>query len=71
MKACKSPRTVLLVAMQIASRCIPDYSHRNSPKKFTQQQLFACLVLKEFLCLDYRGVASLLQTVRASAKRSG
>ncbi len=36
------------------------YSHPCSPKKFTQHQLFACLVLKEFFRLDYRGVESLL-----------
>jgi hypothetical protein len=34
------------------------YSHRNSPKKFTQHQLFASLVLKNFLKTDYRGVAA-------------
>lgn len=36
------------------------YSHRFSPQKFTQPQLFACLVLKEFLQLDYRKLAALL-----------
>ncbi len=30
-----------------------DYAHKYSPKKFTQPQLFACLVLKEFLRFDY------------------
>jgi transposase len=39
---------------------MPAYSHRFSPKKFTQHQLFACLVLKEFFKLDYRGVEGLL-----------
>lgn len=29
-------------------------------KKFTQPQLFACLVLKEFLQLDFRKLAALL-----------
>jgi hypothetical protein len=37
------------------------YSHRFSPKKFTQPQLFACLVLKEFCRRDYRGVVALLE----------
>lgn len=36
------------------------YSHKLSPKKFTQPQLFACSVLKEFLRLDYRKLAALL-----------
>ncbi len=39
---------------------MPEYSHPCSPKKFTQHQLFACLVLKEFFKLDYRGVEALL-----------
>jgi len=38
-----------------------DYAHRFSPKKFTQPQLLACLVLKEFLRLDYRKLAGLLR----------
>jgi hypothetical protein len=38
----------------------PAYSHRFSPQKFTQPQLFASLVLKEFLRLDYRKLAALL-----------
>ena len=36
------------------------YSHKFSPKVYTQHQLFACLVLKEALRLDYRGIAKLL-----------
>jgi len=34
------------------------YAHRFSPKTYTQPQLFACLVLKTFLKVDYRGVAA-------------
>jgi hypothetical protein len=64
----KSPRRVLLVAHGVARRCLPAYSHRCSPKKFTQHQLFACLALKEFLKLDYRGVEQLL--VETPALRS-
>ena len=60
MTTTKSPRRVLLVAHGVARRCMPAYSHRCSPKKFTQHQLFACLALKEFLKLDYRGVEALL-----------
>ena len=36
---------------------MPSYAHLFSPKKFSQPQLLACLVLKEFLRLDYRGFA--------------
>lgn len=54
----KSPRAVLLAALATAERALPLYSHRHSPKKFTQHQLFACLVLKNFLKTDYRGVVA-------------
>jgi hypothetical protein len=56
----KSPRAVLKVAYQVGQQALRKYSHRNSPQKFTQPQLFACLVLKEFLKLDYRKLAQLL-----------
>jgi hypothetical protein len=53
----KSPRRVLQVAYDAACQALPAHRHRFSPKKFTQPQLLACLVLKEFLRLDYRGFA--------------
>ena len=40
----------------VGEASLPAYSHVCSPKKFTQHQLFACLVLKSFLRLDYRGI---------------
>jgi Transposase DDE domain len=49
---------VLKVALATARQSLPLYSHRNSPRKFTQHQLFACLVLKSFLKTDYRGVVA-------------
>ena len=60
MKTTKSPRRLLLVAHRAGRSCLPDYSHPSSPKKFTQPQLFACLVLKEFLQCDYRKLAAVL-----------
>ncbi|MEQ1902864.1 MAG: hypothetical protein ABL888_01600 [Pirellulaceae bacterium] len=56
----KSPKDVLTEAWSVASQVFPKYSHKNSPKKFTQGQLFACLVIKNFLKLDYRGLQNLL-----------
>ncbi len=47
---------VLLAAYRIGKDALPDYAHRFSPKKFTQPQLLACLVLKAFWKTDYRGV---------------
>lgn len=57
----KSPVAVLRAALEAAKQALPAYSHRCSPKKFTQHQLFACLVLKNFLKTDYRGVTAHLQ----------
>lgn len=56
----KSPKRILQVAHQLGKQKLRPYSHRNSPKKFTLPQLFACLVLKEFLRLDYRKLSALL-----------
>lgn len=46
--------------METAAAALPRYSHKFSPKKFTLHQLFACLVLKDFYNLTYRGVVGLL-----------
>jgi hypothetical protein len=54
----KSPRRVLQVAYDAARKALPPYSHLYSPKTYTQHQLLACLVLKEFLRLDYRGLVA-------------
>jgi hypothetical protein len=59
-KTSKSPKRVLAEALQVAEASLPAYSHRCSPKKFTQHQLFACLVLKDFYGLTYRGTMGLL-----------
>jgi len=52
---------VFQVAYEAACRALPAHRHKFSPKKFTQPQLLACLVLKEFLRLDYRGLAEHLK----------
>jgi hypothetical protein len=56
----KSPRKVALVALDVGKEALPAYCHRFSPKVFTQPQLFACLVLKEFFKTDYRGIMGIL-----------
>ena len=57
---CKSPRKVAQVALEVGTDALKPYSHRFSPRKFTQPQLFACLVLKEFYKTDYRGITAIL-----------
>lgn len=49
-----------MVALATGKEAFSDFSHPFSPKKFTQPQLFACLVLKEFEKKDYRGICQLL-----------
>jgi len=63
MKTSKSPKRVLQFAYLVGQLVLPEYSHRYSPKTYTQSQLFACLVLKEFLRLDYRKLAALLKDI--------
>jgi hypothetical protein len=65
MLTCKSPRTVLLVAHALAERTLPRYSCLCSRHDFTLPQLFACLVLKEFLHLSYRRAESFLRDCEA------
>jgi transposase len=57
----KSPVDVARAALQVAADALPTYAHRFSPRKFTQPQLFACLVLKTFFKTDYRGIAIYLE----------
>jgi hypothetical protein len=52
---------VLQFGLLIGELGLKKYAHRFSPKKFTQPQLFACLVLKEFLRLDYRKLSQVLE----------
>jgi hypothetical protein len=52
---------VAQAAYCIAQNTLPEFSHRFSPKKFTQSQLFVCLVLKIFFKTDDRGIVELLK----------
>jgi len=67
----KSPIRILRVAHAIGLRQLPTYAHRFSPQKFTLPQLFACLVLKEFLRLDYRKLSALLEDAPSFAAAIG
>ncbi len=57
----KSPIALAKAALVAGKRALPDYSHRFSPHKFTQPQLFAILTLRQFLKTDYRGVVQMLR----------
>ena len=65
----KSPRKVTFEAFELAKQILPAYSHRFSPKKFTQFQLFSLLVLKIHQQQDYRGIIALLQDMPELAEK--
>lgn len=52
-------RTVRL-ALALARKHLAPYAHVNAPKKFTQPQLFACLILKGITGATYRRTEELL-----------
>jgi hypothetical protein len=54
----KSPLRVALQALAVGTKTLRPYTHRFSPKRYTQPQLFACLVLKVFFKADYRGLTA-------------
>lgn len=47
-------------ALAIARQSLPTYAHPFSRHDFTLHQLFAILVLRKFLRLDYRGIVAIL-----------
>jgi len=59
-KTSKDPIALARTALEVGKAALQAYSHPNSPQKFTQAQLFALLVLREFFRLDYRGLVTWL-----------
>jgi len=57
----KSPLDVAHQALAVATSVLPLHAHHNSPKLYTQPQLFACIVLKTFCKTDYRGIVAYLR----------
>lgn len=56
----KSPLALAREALTVGRLALPPYSCARSRHDFTQPQLFALLVLKQMLRLDYRGLVVLL-----------
>jgi hypothetical protein len=52
------------LAAQIARKQLPDYGSKFAPKHYRQPSLLACLCLKEYLHLDYRGTEALLASAQ-------
>ena len=61
MTTSNSPRAVAQTALLSAQKVVSPYRHLCSPKKYTQPQLLACFVLKEFFRTDYRGITAILE----------
>lgn len=45
---------------RIAKQSLPDYSNKYSMQRFTQPQVMACLLLREYLKLDLRALEDLI-----------
>ena len=56
----KSPMALAKQAIRTAKASLPDYSSVYSRHDFTQHQLFAILVLRQFSKTDYRGIIQML-----------
>src|SRR5687767_14350746 len=61
METSRSPRMVLREAYDLARQVLPDHTSKFSRRDFALPQLFACLVLREFFGLSYRGTEQLLR----------
>ena len=48
------------LALTVAERVLSERAHKFAPKRYTQPQLFACLLLKEYLRLDYRSAEEVI-----------
>ena len=57
----KSPVALGSEALEVAREALPAYSSPFSRKDFSQHQLFAILVLRQFFKTDYRGIYRLLE----------
>jgi Transposase DDE domain len=47
---------IAVFALRLGRKCMSDYGHEFSPQRFTQAQLFACVIMREVLRTTYRGV---------------
>lgn len=56
----KSPLQLARLAYSVAKQALAAYSSPYSRQDFTQAQLFALLVLRQFFQTDYRGIVQLV-----------
>lgn len=53
--------TFARLALAVSERILPERAHKFAPKSYTQPQLFACLLFKEYLRLDYRSAEEVVE----------
>ena len=56
----RSPVALARKALEVARQALPAHASKFSKRDFTQHQLFAMLVLKQFFKTDDRGMVALL-----------
>lgn len=62
---------IVKLALRLARRHLADHAHKFAPKKFTQPQLFACLILKAHMGCTYRKTEELLALMPAVREALG
>jgi hypothetical protein len=62
---------VVKLAVRLARRHLAEYAHKYAPKKFTQPQLLACLILKAHMGCTYRKTEQLLHLMPAVREAIG
>lgn len=67
----RSPVALARTALSVAAKALPAYASKYSKHDFTQHQLFAMLVLKQFFKTDDRGIAALLAALPDLRKTLG
>ena len=60
MNTCNILLEVAQLALTVSRKYLAAYGHAKSPRRFTQPQLMACLVLKAYTKSTYRGIVDLL-----------
>lgn len=59
------------LALRVAKGVLPAYAHKFSPRRYTLPQLAACVLLKEYRRLDWRGIEALLKVSPPLCQRLG
>jgi hypothetical protein len=62
---------VVSLSMSLGRKYMSSYSHNQAPKKFTQPQLFTCLILRMYLKTTYRGIIEYLEVAGELRKVMG